>query len=235
MKYVFDIDGTICSTSDSHNYVSSLPYYDVISHINALYESGHDITLFTARGSSSGIDWHSLTVSQLVKWRVKYHKLIDKGKPSWDLFVDDKAVNAIEWRKSIKSKIVGFVAGAFDVIHPGYIAMFKQSKERCDHLIVGLHDDPTIERPTKLKPVLSFDERKEILLSIKYIDDVYKYNTEDDLSNLIINLKPNVRFLGEDYINKPITGSNLTQIIFLDRSHGWSTTKFKKLISNSLI
>lgn len=235
MKYVFDIDGTICSTNDSHDYESALPYNDVIQHINSLYDSGHDITLFTARGSSSGIDWHSLTVSQLTKWGVKYNKLIDKGKPSWDLFVDDKAINAIEWRKSIKQKIVGFVAGAFDIIHPGYIRMFKQAKEKCDHLIVGLHDDPTIERPTKLKPILNFDERKEILLSIKYIDSVYKYNTEVDLSNLIINLKPNVRFLGEDYINKPITGSNLTQIIFLDRSHGWSTTKFKTLISNSLI
>lgn len=234
MKYVFDIDGTICSTSDSHNYESALPYYDVISHINNLYENGHDITLFTARGSSSGIDWHSLTVSQLVKWGVKYHKLIDKGKPSWDLFIDDKAVNAIEWRKSIKPKIVGFVAGAFDVIHPGYIAMFKQAKEKCDHLIVGLHDDPTIERPTKFKPVLSFDERKEILLSIKYIDEVHQYNTEKELFDLIINLKPDIRFLGDDYINKPFTGSNLTKISFLDRSHGWSTTKFKTLIHNSL-
>ena len=59
--------------------------------------------------------------------------------------------------------IKGVIAGNFDVLHPGYIAMFKEMKENCDCLIILLHTDPSIERPHKLKPILSPDERKEIL------------------------------------------------------------------------
>ena len=68
--------------------------------------------------------------------------------------------------------IRGFIAGNFDVIHPGYIKTFKECKENCDHFTILLHSDPTIERPNKLKPILSVDERIEVLSSIKYIDDI---------------------------------------------------------------
>ena len=56
----------------------------------------------------------------------------------------------------------GIIAGNFDVIHPGYILTFKECKENCDHFTILLHSDPTIERPSKLKPILSVDERIEI-------------------------------------------------------------------------
>ena len=63
--------------------------------------------------------------------------------------------------------IKGVIAGNFDVIHPGYINTFKECKENCDHFTILLHSDPTIERPNKLKPVLSVEERIEVLSSIK--------------------------------------------------------------------
>jgi glycerol-3-phosphate cytidylyltransferase len=234
MKYCFDIDGTICSTDSSHNYELAEPYQDVIDYINGLYPH-NEITLFTARGSSSGKDWHSLTISQLNKWEVKYHNLIDKNKPSWDIFIDDKAINAIEWRKTLTPKKIGFIAGCFDVIHPGYIEMFKTAKEHCNYLVVGLHEDPSIERGDKLKPILSFSERLNILTSIKYIDSVQKYNTEHDLVLLLKEIKPDIRFLGEDYKNKNFTGRDLNILIhYFDRSHNWSTTKFKNLIYNQI-
>jgi cytidyltransferase-like protein len=50
----------------------------------------------------------------------------------------------------------GVIAGNFDVLHPGYIAMFEECKKYCDRLIVCLHEDPSIERPEKLKPILHF-------------------------------------------------------------------------------
>ena len=81
--------------------------------------------------------------------------------------------------------VKGVIAGAFDVIHPGYIKMFKEAKQHCDSLIVLLHTDPTIERPEKLKAILSVDDRKEILMSLKYVDDVinetFRRNTLVDL------------------------------------------------------
>ena len=155
MKYCFDIDGTICSTDDSRDYTKASPYQDMIDEVNSLYEKGNEITMFTARGSSSGIDWHKLTVSQLENWGVKYHKLIDQGKPSWDLFIDDKALNAEDFRKKLNKK-VGFVASCWDLLHAGHCLFLKDAKSQCDHLIAGLQTDPTIDRPEKNKPILSF-------------------------------------------------------------------------------
>ena len=128
----------------------------------------------------------------------------------------------------------GVIAGNFDVIHPGYIKMFKEMNENCTILIVLLHTDPSIERPHKLKPILSVNERKEILLSLKYVDDVIRYTYEEQLYDLLKVGEFDVRFLGDDYKNKPFTGDNLKiPIHYINRDHGWSTTKFKKLISES--
>jgi|TARA_R100000081_G_scaffold75724_1_gene42153 glycerol-3-phosphate cytidylyltransferase len=128
----------------------------------------------------------------------------------------------------------GIIAGNFDVIHPGYIEMFKEMNKYCTVLIVLLHTDPSIERPHKLKPILSSDERKEILLSLKYVDDVIRYTYEEQLYDLLKVGEFDIRFLGDDYRNKPFTGDDLKiPIHYLNRDHGWSTTKFKKLISES--
>lgn len=128
----------------------------------------------------------------------------------------------------------GVIAGNFDVLHPGYIAMFKEMKENCTCLIVLLHTDPSIERPHKLKPILSSKERKEMLESIKYVDDVIRYTYEEQLYDLLKMGEFDIRFLGDDYINKPFTGDDLKiPIHYMNRDHGWSTTKFKQLIAKS--
>ena len=128
----------------------------------------------------------------------------------------------------------GVIAGNFDVIHPGYIEMFKEMSKNCTVLIVLLHSDPSIERPHKLKPILSVEERRELLLSIKYVDDVLTYTYEAQLYDLLKLGEFDKRFLGDDYKGKPFTGEDLTiPIHYLDRSHGWSTTKFKQLIAES--
>lgn len=131
---------------------------------------------------------------------------------------------------------IGVIAGNFDIIHPGYIKMFRECKKKCDTLIILLHSDPSIERPEKLKPILSVEERDELLMSIKYIDNVFVYDTEADLIHLLRILSPNIRFLGDDYKGKDFTGKDLKiPIHYLDRSHGWSTTKFKRLIAKSIL
>jgi glycerol-3-phosphate cytidylyltransferase len=131
--------------------------------------------------------------------------------------------------------ITGVIAGNFDVYHPGYVQMLKEAKGKCDCLVVLLHTDPSIERPEKLKPILSADERKELLLSIRYVDDVIRYTYEEQLHDLLILGEFDIRFLGDDYKNKPFTGDNLSiPIYYLNRDHGWSTTKYKELIAKSL-
>ena len=130
--------------------------------------------------------------------------------------------------------VKGVIAGSFDVIHPGYVKIFKEMADNCDCVIVLLHTDPSIERPNKLKPILSSDDRKEILLSLKYVDDVIRYTYEEQLYDLLKIGEFDVRFLGDDYKNKPFTGDDLKiPIHYLNRDHGWSTTKFKQLIAES--
>ena len=129
----------------------------------------------------------------------------------------------------------GFTAGNFDVIHPGYIKLFMECYQNCDHFTILLHSDPSIERPSKLKPILTLEERIEILESIKYISEIKTYKLESELYELIKAGNYKIRFLGDDYKNKKYTGDDLDiKIHFLNRDHGWSTTKFKKLITKTI-
>ena len=130
----------------------------------------------------------------------------------------------------------GIIAGNFDVIHPGYIHMFNEMKKYVDEIHVLLHINPNLKRPEKIRPLLSVEDRKTTLLALKGITNVSSYNSEEDLLKLIIDINPEIRFLGEDYINRTdYTGYGLPpKIIFLKRDHGWSTTKFKNLIASSI-
>jgi len=129
----------------------------------------------------------------------------------------------------------GVICGNFDVIHPGYIAMFKEMSENCDWLTVLLHSDPSIERPHKLKPILSVEDRTNVLMGLKGVKEVIPYTYEDELYELLKEGRYTIRFLGDDYIDKPFTGVDLNAWVhYLNRDHGWSTTKFKKLIAESV-
>ena len=132
--------------------------------------------------------------------------------------------------------MIGFTAGNFDLLHPGYIYTFEEAKRHCDKFLVFLQRDPSSTRYTKYKPVIPLYERYRTLMSIKYIDDVYIYQTEEELYELIKFWKPHVRILGEDYIGKPFTGDDLpVKVIYTTRSHDWSTTKLKDLITKQTI
>lgn len=133
------------------------------------------------------------------------------------------------------SPVLGVTAGAFDVIHPGYIEMFNEAANNCDKLFVCLHVDPSIERPLKPKPILSVDERTKVLTSLTQVYYVVPYHTEKELALYLYENKFDVRFLGEDYKDKNFTGKDLDiPIHWIKRDHGWSTTLFKKKIYESV-
>lgn len=90
--YIVDIDNTICRTEGS-DYPNSEPLLERIEAINGLYEDGHRIIYWTARGRSSGIDWSSETLQQLQRWGCKFHEL-RTDKPSYDVWIDDKAIHS---------------------------------------------------------------------------------------------------------------------------------------------
>lgn len=132
---------------------------------------------------------------------------------------------------------IGVVAGNFDIIHLGYARLFKQVHDGCFTAYVLLHEDPTIERPDKLKPIHTVDERIELIKPLFFhsIVSFMVYNTEAELYTILKALRPDIRFLGDDYINKPYTGDDLgIPVKWIDRSHGWSTTKFKQTIADTL-
>ena len=107
MKYVVDIDGTICDKPecrDDCDYDTSIPKPDRIAKINKLYDEGNQIIYLTARGMGRSGDnadlakrmFYELTKDQLDSWGCKYHKLV-LGKPSGDYYIDDKGMNANEF------------------------------------------------------------------------------------------------------------------------------------------
>jgi len=100
MKYMVDIDGTICSQTVSGNYAYAEPFTNRINHFNSLYDQGHEVHYWTARGGSSGKDWSDLTKHQLEVWGVKYTTLNFK-KPSYDIWIDDKAHNVESYLSDI--------------------------------------------------------------------------------------------------------------------------------------
>jgi glycerol-3-phosphate cytidylyltransferase len=236
MIYCFDIDGTICTSVDNSNYDLAEPRTNVIQAINRLYDEGHVIKMMTARGSVSGKDWTDLTRRQLREWGVKHHELIMNKKPHAHLFVDDRAIHVDTWIDQTPA-VRGVVAGAFDVIHPGYVRMFADAKRVSTHLTVALHRDPSLERPSKLKPVLTTEERSVILKSIRYVDEVVVYSTEDEFYELLAHGHFDVRFIGDDYKDQPqnITGIDLDiEIHWIDRSHSYSTTSLKRAIHDTV-
>jgi len=88
-----DIDETICEYGEEREYPLAKPIQDRIDKINKLYEEGHTIVYWTARGSVTKKDWAELTVTQLNTWGAKYHK-VELGKPHYDLYIDDKSINS---------------------------------------------------------------------------------------------------------------------------------------------
>jgi hydroxymethylpyrimidine pyrophosphatase-like HAD family hydrolase len=97
MKYVFDLDGTLCS--HEKNYNDAKPLRDRIACVNRLFSKGHTIVIFTARGYETKIDWEEITMLQLKSWGVNYHELI-LGKPSADFYIDDKAIKDTDFKWS---------------------------------------------------------------------------------------------------------------------------------------
>ena len=103
MKYVIDIDGTICK--EVGEVIGREPYMDRIEKINKLYDNGHTIVYYTARGLKSGRGeqhYRPITEQQLKEWGVKYHELCFKGH-NGDYFIDDRGINAEDFFNDIDS------------------------------------------------------------------------------------------------------------------------------------
>lgn len=142
----------------------------------------------------------------------------------------DKQIEEIRSRNG--DKTIGFTCSCFDMLHAGHMLMLKDAKEHCDILVIGLQTDPTIDRPTKNKPIMSYKERTILVQGVKYIDEIIPYTTEDDLLAILKGLNPNIRILGTDYIDKKFTGCQLSITIYWhDRfTHDYSSTAIRERV-----
>ena len=140
----------------------------------------------------------------------------------------------------------GITFSSFDLIHPGHIVMLKDCKTVCDYLIVGVQSDPTIDRKSsndsyskvsgkkKNSPIQTLEERLIMIKAIKYIDEVFVYETEKDLYKWLLTNIWNVRILGSDWEGKKFTGYDIKgEVYFHKRDHNWSTTSFRKRLKDS--
>lgn len=131
----------------------------------------------------------------------------------------------------------GFACGVFDLFHAGHVLMLKECRENCDYLVVALNTCEEIDyhiNPGKEPPVFSLQERRLILESCRYVDEVLTYSNEYELYRIMRDGGFSIRFLGEDYRGKPITGPDLPlELFYNSRSHGLSTSGYKRKIRES--
>ncbi|PPQ36948.1 dTDP-glucose 4,6-dehydratase [Rhodoblastus acidophilus] len=97
LTFVVDVDGVVASLTPGNDYKLSTPLTGTIEIVNRLYDRGHRIVMFTARGSATGIDWAQLTRDQFAQWGLKYHEL-RFGKPAGDYYIDDRLISLSELR-----------------------------------------------------------------------------------------------------------------------------------------
>lgn len=125
-----------------------------------------------------------------------------------------------------------FTNGCFDILHIGHIELLKYAKSLGDYLIVGLNSDNSVKQLKGHKrPINKEYDRKKVLESIRYIDEVIIFDELTPL-NLIKKLKPNIIVKGGDYVAENVVGYDLCEVIIFNYIHGHSTSSIIKNISN---
>ena len=116
--------------------------------------------------------------------------------------------------------------GCFDIIHRGHVELFKYAKSLGHYLIVGIDSDEKIKQDKgSLRPVNNAGDRKFVLKSIRYIDEVVQFNDAEELNYLIKQANPDIMIIGSDWKNKEVVGREHTkELVFFDRIEGYSTT-----------
>jgi glycerol-3-phosphate cytidylyltransferase len=132
-------------------------------------------------------------------------------------------------------KIIGITCSTFDLLHAGHIIMLEECKKYCDYLICALQVDPTIDRPEKNKPIQTLVERYIQLESVKHVDKIIPYNTEEELESIFLSLDLDVRIIGEEYKDKDFTAKNICQkrgirFAYNKRDHNFSSSNLRKLV-----
>ena len=121
-----------------------------------------------------------------------------------------------------------FTNGCFDILHRGHVECLKYAKEQGNYLIVGLNSDESVKRlKGSTRPINKENDRKLILESIKYVDEVIIFN-ENDPYELLLKVKPNIIVKGGDYTAQTVIGNDLAEVKIFNYIDNYSTTNIIK-------
>jgi glycerol-3-phosphate cytidylyltransferase len=123
----------------------------------------------------------------------------------------------------------GITFGAFDLFHAGHVVMLQEARTVCDHLIVCIQSDPSLDRSDKNVPVQSIVERQIQVAACKYVDEMVVYDTERDVLEILRSIDWDVRILGDEYRDKDFTGreETLDRCYFNTRPHSFSSSELR--------
>lgn len=131
-------------------------------------------------------------------------------------------------------KIIGYISGTFDLFHIGHLNIIKKAKSNCDHLIVGVHESGAWKGKDTFIP---FDERLEIISSIKYVDTVVKSYPND--TDAITEHKIQKLFVGDDYkgsdrfkLYEKICNESNVEIVYFPYTKSTSSSKLRDVLQN---
>lgn len=128
----------------------------------------------------------------------------------------------------------GFVNGCFDVLHIGHVRMLRYAKSKCQRLYVAIDSDSRIKiSKGNSRPINSQEDRAEFLIGLNSVDDVLVFDSDEELTNLVKEIQPDIMVVGSDYKNKTVIGSEYAkQLLFFERIAGYSTSKIVKSFSD---
>jgi rfaE bifunctional protein nucleotidyltransferase chain/domain len=122
-----------------------------------------------------------------------------------------------------------WVNGTFDVLHPGHIKLLEFAKSQGTYLAVGLDTDERItQNKGEGRPIHTLEHRVFAISSIKYVDEVFTFGTDDELRDLMSAYKPDIHVIGSDYVNTrhKIIGIGIAEdIVFFDRVWDYSSSR----------
>lgn len=119
-----------------------------------------------------------------------------------------------------------FVNGSFDLLHIGHLDLLKFAKSFGTYLHVALDSDRRIsEKKGADRPINNVFNRTQLMSSIRYVDSVSVFDTDQELEETIKNYSPDIMIVGSDWKDKTVIGSQYSKsVLFFDRMNNESTT-----------